>query len=346
VASDAIPADRGRNAQKLSPALAQPLPLADELASVKTDLVALEAMTPGLNQSVFFYDLETSNYIDLNGSDTVAAASTIKVPILIAFLQAVDAGTVQLDQALTLREDMIASGSGDMQFDEAGTQYTALEVATEMIVNSDNTATNLMITLLGGTEALNQQFRDWGLESTVLRNLLPDLDGTNTTSSRDLVRAIALVDQGELLSLRSRDRLFGIMQRTFNRTLIPDGLLDESALTYNKTGDIGTSLGDVALVDVVNGKRYLVSVLVERPFNDGRASELIRRVSGRLYEEMSQPVNPIGGRVPDPATAPESPQADEAPISPDAVVPLETEPETYIAPDSQPLSDDLEVPPG
>jgi beta-lactamase class A len=215
-----------------------------------------------------------------------------------------------------------------------------------MIVSSDNTATNLMISLLGGTEALNQQFRDWGLESTVLRNLLPDLDGTNTTSSRDLVRAIALVDQGELLSLRSRDRLFNIMQRTINRALIPDGLGDDSAIAYNKTGDIGTSLGDVALVDVFNGKRYLVSILVERPFNDGRASELIRRVSGRLYEEMSQPTNPIGGRTPSSAAPEGSPSSDEAPTTPDTVVPLETEPETYIAPDSQPLSDDLEVPPG
>ena len=319
--------------------LDQPLPLATELVAVETDLVELEAMTPNLSQSVFFYDLQTGNYIDLNGTEAVAAASTIKVPILVAFLAAVDAGTVRLDQTVTLREDMVASGSGDMQTAEIGTQYTALEVATEMIVTSDNTATNLIIAQLGGIDALNQQFQDWGLEATTLRNMQPDLDGTNTTSSADLVRMMALVEQEQLLSRRSRDRLFAIMQRTVSRDLIPEGLNDQTALVYNKTGDIGEALGDVALVDLVNGRRYLISILVDRPFNDGRAAELIRRVSGRLHEEMSQPISPVGIDQSAPATpTPAAPGADEAAPAPTS------EPDTYVEPDA-PVSNPV-VPPG
>ncbi|MBE7385262.1 MAG: serine hydrolase [Leptolyngbya sp. SIO1E4] len=305
-------------------ALSAPLPLAEELAYLETDLVALEAMTPGLTQFVFFYDLDTGNYVDLNGTSAVSAASTIKMPILVAFLEAVDAGTVQLNQAITLREDMIAGGSGEMQTHEMGRQYTALEVATEMIISSDNTATNLIIDLLGGTERLNQQFQAWGLESTVLRNLLPDLDGTNTTSSADLVKLMALVDQGALLGLRSRDRLFSIMQRTYNRTLIPDGLGDGEAVVFNKTGDIGAALGDIALIDAANGKRYLLGILVTRPHNDGRANELIRRVSGRIHEEMNQPVSPLGGGVPS-ASPSEPSQTEEA-------MPSEPDGETYTLP--------------
>jgi len=284
-----------RSSRSTATTLSAPLPLAEELAYLETELVALEAMTPGLTQSVFVYDLDTGNYVDLNGGNAVAAASTIKVPILVAFLEAVDAGTVQLDQAVVLREDLIGSGSGDFQTQEIGSRYTALDVATAMSVNSDNTATNMMIELLGGREVLNQRFREWGLQATVLRNPLPDLDGTNTTSPADLVRIMALVDQGQILSLRSRDRLFNILQRTVNRRLIPDGLADDQAVVYNKTGDIGTALGDIALVDAANGKRYVLAALVTRPFNDGRASELIRRIAGRIHQEMSQPTSPVGG---------------------------------------------------
>ena len=335
-------------------AVTQPLPLAEELVSVETDLVALESMTPGLTQSVFFYDLDTGNYIDLNGNETFAAASTIKVPILVAFLQAVDAGTVRLDQAVTLREELVAGGSGELQTQEIGTQFTALEVATAMIVTSDNTATNMVIELLGGLEVLNQQFRSWGLTSTTLRNRLPDLDGTNTTSAADLVRTMALIDQGDLLSPRSRDRLFSIMQRTVNRDLIPDGLADPTALAYNKTGDIGTLLGDLALVDVANGKRYVLSVLVDRPFNDGRASELIRRASGRVYEEMSQPVSPVGSGNPpaattedgpgdsSPGTEAEAPASDADSVETDPAI--EDAPTPYVEPGA-PLSSP-ELPPG
>lgn len=291
--------------RQAAPATSVPLPLATELTHVETELVSLEAMTPGLSQAVFFYDLDTGNYIDLNGTSPVAAASTIKVPILVAFLAAVDEGTLRLDQAMTLREDVISGGSGDMQTHAIGTQYTALEVATEMIVNSDNTATNMMIELLGGRDRLNQMFQAWGLQATVLRNPLPDLEGTNTTSSADLVRVMVLVDQGELLSLRARDRMFNIMQRTYTRTLIPGGLEDETAVVLNKTGDIGTSLGDVALVDAANGKRYIMSILVARPHNDGRANELIRRVAGRIHQEMNQPISPVGGN-PSTASQPEA----------------------------------------
>lgn len=286
-----------------SSALETPLPIAQELAYLETDLVALEAMTPGLAQSVFFYELDTGNYVDINGTEAIAAASTIKVPILVAYLAAVDQGLLLLDQAVVLREELIAGGSGEMQTHEIGSQYTALEVATEMIVNSDNTATNLIIELLGGRDALNQTFQSWGLSDTVLRNPLPDLDGTNTTSPHDLVRLMFLVDQGELLNLRSRDRMFSIMQRTYSRNLIPDGLGDEAALAFNKTGDIGGALGDVALVDTTNGKRYILSVSIARPHNDGRASELIRRIAGRVHEEVNQPISPVGSdRLANPTT--------------------------------------------
>ncbi|MGB3670354.1 MAG: hypothetical protein WA984_09605, partial [Phormidesmis sp.] len=52
------------------------------------------------------------------------------------------------------------------------------------------------------------------------------------------------------------------------------------------------ALGDVALIDLPNGKRYVIAVLVERPANDGRAQELIRRISGLTYEEAAKAVQP------------------------------------------------------
>ncbi len=161
----------GRRSQ-IAAALSQPLPLAEELVHLETDLVELGALTPGLAQSVFLYDLDTGNYVDLDGAKALSAASTIKMPILVAFLEAVDAGTLRLDQAVMLREELVGGGSGDMQTHEPGSRYTALEVATEMIVNSDNTATNMVIDLLDERELINQRLREWGLETTVLRKSL------------------------------------------------------------------------------------------------------------------------------------------------------------------------------
>ena len=264
-----------------------------ELTRLKAQLDQLATLTPGLTPGVYAFDLDSGRYVDLSGTQTVAAASTIKVPILAAFLQQVDAGNLALNQALVLQERHLAGGAGTMANDAIGSEYTALEAATRMIIHSDNTATNLLIEALGGAEALNQQFTTWGLESTVLRNPLPDLEGTNTTSTRDLALLMALLDQGDLLSRRSRERLFSTMQRTVNRSLIAFSLTDGS-LVANKTGDLAMTLGDVALVDTPQGNRYALAVMVQRPNNDGRASELIRRITETVHRELNQPIAPVG----------------------------------------------------
>lgn len=298
--------------------------LAEDLTRLAAEIEQLASLTPGMTQSVFIVDLDSGDYVDIAGTQAFAAASTIKVPILVAFLQQVDAGNIALNQGLVMTEGQMAGGSGTMQNDPVGTRYTALEVASRMITTSDNTATNMIVDALGGIEALNQRFQAWGLESTVLRNPLPDLDGTNTTSTRDLGLLMALVDQGGLLTPRSRDRLMGIMQRTVNRSLIPYGISDDSLLA-NKTGDIESLLGDVALVDVPNGKRYVIATLIERPENDGRASELIRRTAETAHTELSQPIAPVGGIDPSsPETGVPDPEGYD-PVEPATVPPPETE---------------------
>ncbi|NET52140.1 MAG: serine hydrolase, partial [Merismopedia sp. SIO2A8] len=182
----------------------------------------------------------------------------------------------------------IATGSGDMQYQQPGTQYTALEVITKMIAISDNTASNMIIARLGGAEALNQQFRSWGLATTAIRNLLPDLEGTNTTSPREIARLMSIVNQGQLLSLRSRDRLLDIMRQTQNDSLLPQGLGNGATIAH-KTGNIGSVLADVGIVDMPTGKRYLIAVMVKRPHDDASAQKLIRDISRTAYDYFNEP---------------------------------------------------------
>ncbi|MEH2181585.1 serine hydrolase [Nostoc sp.] len=266
--------------------------LSQEITSLKNAVQNLAATNPNLTPGIFLVDLDTSNYVDINASTSFPAASTIKVPILIAFFQDVDSGKIRLDEMLTMQQDMIAGGSGNLQYKPPGTQYAALEVVTKMITISDNTATNMLIARLGGMDALNQRFRSWGLTATTIRNQLPDLQGTNTTSPKELGNLMAIVSQGNLVSMPSRDLMLDILRRTQKDTLLPSGL-GTGARAYHKTGDIGTMLADVGLIVVPTGKRYIASVMVQRPANDPRAEKLISSISRAAYQEFSQnPVTP------------------------------------------------------
>lgn len=265
-----------------------PMPLNQEIMPLKAQLQAVVANNPNLQPGVFIVDLDTGGYIDVNGNSTIAAASTIKVPILVALFKDVDEGKVRLDETLTLQSDMVASGSGDLQYKKLGTQYTVLELARKMMVISDNTATNMLISRLGGMDVLNQQFRSWGLTITALNNMLPDLQGTNVTTPQELANLISVVNQGHLLSLASRDRILDILHNNEINSLLPKGL-GPGAIIAHKTGNIGPMLADVGLVNMPTGKRYIISVMVQRPFNDPSAQELIRQISKTAYDYFNQP---------------------------------------------------------
>ena len=277
------------NSKKTSDAAnAEPIgvQLKTELAPLTAKIKELAAAEPDLGLQVLAIDLDTSSYVNIGANQPIASASLIKMPVLIAFLEDVGNDKVRFDESIELKTEDIVGESGDLQYRPLGTRLSYLEVLTKMITISDNTATNIIIKRLGGKDLLNQRFKAWGLTSTVIRNLLPDITGTNTTSPQDLVNLLAMVDRGKLLTLRNHDRFMDIMQRTETDTLLPKGLSPEARIAH-KTGDIRSSVGDAGIVDMPNGKRYIVAAIVKRPDNDQRANQLIRDVSRAIYENLS-----------------------------------------------------------
>jgi beta-lactamase class A len=266
-----------------------------ELSDLSRRWAALAAAQKGLTASGFLLVLDDGRYAELQPDRALPAASSIKTPILLASLEDLEAGKLRWDEPLPLTKEVVGGGAGWMGNKPVGSRFPFHEAATEMIRVSDNTATNLLIKRLGGKTALNRRFQGLGLPATVVNNWLPDLEGTNTTSARDLARSIALVDTGEKLSPRARDLFREILSTSRTNTLVPLGLLkglgkdssdpDSELLAhgvtvYNKTGDIGIAYADAALIQMPNGQRAVAAFLVKGPFNDPRSAELIRAMVG------------------------------------------------------------------
>ena len=257
------------------------------LANQKKDLIA----------SAFLFRLDDEKYAQLDSTDALPAASAIKIPILLVTLKLVDSKKLAWNEELQLKKELIGSGAGWMAYQPLKKQFPVHEVATEMIRVSDNTATNLLIERIGGIEVLNNHFKALGLHSTRVRNLMPDLAGTNTTSTQDLVRTITLVDQGNVLSQRTRDLFREVMSTSITNRLLPGGFLrglgieeqniDENLQIkgyriYNKTGDIGIAYADAGLIQMPDNTRAVAAFIVKGPFNDPRSAELIRQMAKAL----------------------------------------------------------------
>lgn len=257
------------------------------LSWLQQRLDTYRASYPAFRSGMFFLDMDNGNYVDLNGSQVFPAASIIKLPILIAFFQDVDAGKVRLDETLTMRPELIASGSGEMQFLPPWSRFGILQTFTQMIIISDNTATNMIIKRLGGPTVLNQRFRSWGLTSTTIRNWLPDLQGTNTTTPKELVSVLVQLEQGKLLSPQSQEQALGILRRTKNRKLLAAGL-GPGATIAHKTGDIGFMLGDAGMIEMPGGKRYMAAIIAKTPYDDRKGWDFMREISRMVYTYFSQ----------------------------------------------------------
>jgi beta-lactamase class A len=264
------------------------VPLGREISELETPIKTLMARYKFLTPGIFFMDLQTGDYLNINGDKAFPAASTIKYPILIALFQEVDAGRINLNEILVMQRKQVTGGSGDMQYRRVGTKISLLETVTKMMTISDNTATNMMIDRLGGKAHLNQQFRNWGLQSTVINNMLGDFNGTNKTSAKDLVRLSALMTNNQLISDTSRSQVLGIMIQCHNRSLLPSGLGDGASIAH-KTGTLRFVLGDAGIIETPSGKRYLAGIFVRRPNNDDRAIAFIRQVSQVVYGYFEQP---------------------------------------------------------
>ncbi len=257
-----------------------------QMVAVDAQIKALMSKYKSLSPGMFFVDLQTGDYLDINGDKAFPAASTIKLPILIALFQDIEAGKIRPDEILVMRRDLVAGGSGEMQNMRAGSKFSVLQTATQMMTISDNTATNMIIDRLGGFNTLNQRFQSLGLRNTALRHLLADENGTNTTSPKDLVQLSGLLANSQILSDASRSQMLDIMRRCHNQSMLPAGL-GAGAVIAHKTGTLRFVLGDAGIIQTASGKRYLAGIMVKRPNHDPKATSFIRQVSHMMYDYIN-----------------------------------------------------------
>lgn len=97
-----------------------------------------------------------------NAADQFGTASMIKVPVYAAVLRHARAGEFSLRDQVEVRETDHAGGSGVLAELRPGLRCTVSDLCTLMIVVSDNTATNMLVDLCGGVEAVNEDFAALG----------------------------------------------------------------------------------------------------------------------------------------------------------------------------------------
>ena len=261
-------------------------------------IAARIATVPDAQVAVSYRSLGAPDSLDINADVPFHAASTMKVPVMIEVLRAVDAGRLGLDQRILLvnRFHSIVDGSPyalDAGEDSDSSVYRLIgarvpirELLERMIVRSSNLATNTLIALVGAAQS-DSTARALG--ATHMRVLRGVEDGkafaagmNNTTTSADLAALLIHVERGDALSPVSARLMKEILLRQAFNEAIPAGVPAGTPVAH-KTGSITGVLHDAAIV-YPRGRAPYILVVLTRSIPDARVAEsLIADISRTVW---------------------------------------------------------------
>lgn len=258
---------------------------ADEMVGLENSLKGLAAAYPSVKPSVYVWDYETGNFANINADVIYPTASIIKLPVLVDLFRSIEKKQLNLYDEMPLTEYYRTEGSGNLQFKAVNSKYSIDTLARIMITESDNSATNMLISKLGSMTDVNSAIRQWGLKRTYIKTWLPDLGGTNHSTARDMATILYNIDNPKFLDISSREKIFEYMGHVHNNRLITAGLPADAEFLH-KTGDIGKMLGDAGIVYAPNGKKYIVVIFALRPHNSPLGKEFIVKASEIIYNTL------------------------------------------------------------
>jgi beta-lactamase class A len=121
------------------------------VAALEERVALIDAQTPG-NIGVYVKHLGDGRTLRYHSDRLWYLASTIKVHVAVALLQLVEEGVFSLHDELTLSASDYVDGAGDLLWAEPGTRYTVGELLRKMLADSDSTATDMLIRMIGEHE--------------------------------------------------------------------------------------------------------------------------------------------------------------------------------------------------
>jgi beta-lactamase class A len=255
------------------------------LAQLNKDVRALSARLPA-SSALEVFDLSTGYHTGVNAAASMPAASTIKIPVMVEVFRQLAAGRFDLDRRVTLEGRDKDYGSGELCDAPAGSTYPVSVLLQKMIDISDNTATNMLIRLVG-RQSINHSMVDLGLERTRLADDIRT-DGWGIrqqlrTSPDDLVRLLAMMARRQLVDEWSSNEMLSILEQDQFNTLIP-APLPVDVLIAHKTGSLFDTLNDAGVV-YADDAPYVIAVMTTALPSQDLGRSFIHTISRLAYND-------------------------------------------------------------
>jgi beta-lactamase class A len=230
---------------------------------------------------IYFLYLNNGSWIDLNERDEFTAASTVKVPLAIAFFKSVEEGKINLDDAYTMEESNLDKDFGDLYTVGSGKSFTVRELVRIMLEYSDNTAKNALLNSLkqlGIKNPLQPVYESFGWTFDFGEN--PNFTKINLKTLSNMF--LALYNAKYVNVEHSQQILNHLTNTPFNEKI--RGGVPESVLVAHK---IGVSENDETFSDcgiVYAPNRNYILCAGSNGGNEEKANEFMKIISEMVYD--------------------------------------------------------------
>jgi len=235
----------------------------------------IEKLLEGLsgNYGVWVKKIDSEADFGINEEKVIAAASVIKLPVLIAYYQAIDEGKIDAEAIYELKEeDRFEYGSGSMQNQAEGTEYSYQEIVKLIANQSDNMAAKLLTKFLGGENKVDQVIKGWGLKETSIKD--------NKTTAKEAGELFLRLYKGELLKGESKGELFDNLTNTVLEDRLPAGVPTGVKVVHK----FGSEEGVVNDCGIVYANEPYVICVISTEVNDGEAEKVLPKISRVVWE--------------------------------------------------------------
>lgn len=256
---------------------------------LESELVNLVKSFPA-KVGVGFKDLKTGAEYYINGRERFLTASVFKVFVLIELYNQVVKGELDLRRRYRISEKLKVLGSGILKELDEGLQPTLRDLAKLMMILSDNTATDIIMELLG-KDRINRTVREvLGLRETrvylttgeILLDMAgandwvtarrnfeemrinkggkweTDLEYNNVTTPEEMVRTLELLYRGEVLTPEACREILEIMKACQTGEARIKRYLPYNVKVAHKTGTMPGVVNDAGIVFTEKGDYVLV----------------------------------------------------------------------------------------
>lgn len=245
----------------------------------------------GFNYSLIYAEINNPDYLFLSNYSTdikntpSPSASLIKIYIMIALYTKISNGLLDSNTKITLQDSMKVSGSGILYSKDSYTKYSIDDLMYLMITESDNTATNILIDLIG-KDYINSKIKKLGCINTALNRKMMDINAFNLgidnyTSVYDLYITFMKMLNNSCINEFYDNKMINILKDTKSTIKLPK-LLPPNTIIAHKTGELTSIENDAGIIFTDNGG-YILCILTENGENYIEI-EAISSASKKIYD--------------------------------------------------------------